>query len=147
MANTIKNSADGLALQITKPARTADLVTEDAEGATSRRAPVRVYSFDGYLLVVDRERVSDEDTAELVRALSEYTDSIYRVMDSVVQIAGHGYQVQLPPARDAGFEQDDEAPVEPAPGVLVIHSFVSVEGESVDEIVVSIVDLRRDQVA
>ncbi|MFC6722853.1 hypothetical protein ACFQE1_00220 [Halobium palmae] len=144
MVNKIKNSADGLALQVTKPARAADLVTENTEGAASRWAPVRVYSFHEYLLVVDRECVSDEDTAALVQALSEYTDSIFQAMDSVVQIAGNGYQVQLPPARDAGLEKDDRASAEPAPGILVIHPYLS-EAESVDEITVGIVDLRRDQ--
>ena len=41
-------------------------------------------------------------------------------MDATVQIAGHGYQVQLPPAQDAGFAEGAQAPTHPAPGVIVI---------------------------
>ena len=50
------------------------------------------------------------------------TDSIYRAMDAGIQIAGNGYQVQLPPASDAGFTQGDRALCHPAPGVLVIST-------------------------
>lgn len=116
MANQIKSSgAAGLALQITKPARSAGLVEENADGDAVSLADVRVYAFDHLLLVVDRERVSTEHIAELVIAATRDTSSIYRAMDATVQIAGHGYQVQLPPAQDAGFAKGDRAPTHPAP--------------------------------
>ncbi len=121
MANQIKHSgADGLALQVTEPARSAGLIEEDGDGTATYLAAVRVFAFDGLLLVVDLDAVSTADTVELVTAAARDTDSIYRAMDASVQIAGHGYQVQLPPADDAGFAEGDRAPCTPAPGILVI---------------------------
>ncbi|WP_440767462.1 hypothetical protein [Natronorubrum sp. DTA7] len=121
MANQIKSSgADGLALQITKPARASGLVEEDADGEATALADVRVYAFDHLLLVVALDTVSVEERAELVVAAAEDTNSVYRAMDATVRIAGHGYQVQLPPAEDAGFNEGDRAPCHPAPGMIAI---------------------------
>jgi hypothetical protein len=53
-------------------------------------------------------------------AAAQDTDSIYRAMDASVQVAGNGYQVQLPPAADAGVREGDRAPCQSARGVLVI---------------------------
>jgi len=58
-----------------------------------------VFAFDQLLLVVDLEAVSPAQIADLVGAAAQDTNSIYRVMDASVQIAGNGYQVQLPPQR------------------------------------------------
>src|SRR6056297_1959134 len=102
MVNTIKQSGtEGLALQITRPARSANLVEEDSNGEPTELAEVLVYAFDHLLLVVDSERVQTAQRAELVASAARDTCSIYRAMGAAVQIAGHGYQVQLPPARDA----------------------------------------------
>ena len=121
MPNQIKTSgAAGFALQVTKPARAAELVDEDADGNAISLADVRVYAFDHLLLVVDLDAVSTEHTTELVIAAAQDTNSIHRAMDASVQIAGNGYQVQLPPAEDAGFAVGDRAPCHPAPGVLTI---------------------------
>ena len=79
-----------------------------------------MFAFDGILLVADLDRVDDEAVAELVASATRDTGSIYRAMDSKIQIAGNGYQVQLPPAVDAGFELGDRAGYHPAPGLLVI---------------------------
>lgn len=121
MTNKIKESGiEGLALQITRPARAAELVEENSDGDPTYRADVRVYAFSHLLLVVDVENVSTRHIAELVAAAARDTKSIYRAMDASVQIAGNGYQVQLPPARDAGFTKGDRAPCHTACGVLVI---------------------------
>ena len=120
MPNAIKQSGEGLALQVTKPARAAGLVEENADGEPTRRAEVLVYGFDDTLLVVDVDRVSVGERAELVASAARDTKSIYRAGSASIQIAGNGYQVNLPPAEDAGFEEGDAAPVHPAPGVLVI---------------------------
>lgn len=122
MPNSIKgNGEGGLALQVTKAARSAELVEEDNDGEANRLARVRVYAFDYVLLVVDRDRVDDKHVAELVRAAAGDTESIHRATDAAVSIAGNGYQVQLPVATDAGLEIDGEVPCQPAPGLLVIH--------------------------
>jgi hypothetical protein len=121
MANQIKSSgADGFALQVTKPARAAEHVEEDEDGEATYLANVRVFAFDQLLLVIDRKTVTTEHTTELVVAAAQDTDSIYRAMDASVQIAGNGYQIQLPPAEDAGFREGDTAPCQSARGVLVI---------------------------
>lgn len=121
VVNQIKTSGTaGFALQITKPARAAGLVDEDDNGDATFLADVRVFAFDHLLLVVDLEAVATEHITELVIAAARDTDSVYRALDATVQIAGHGYQVQLPPADDAGFEEGDRAPCHPAPGLVVI---------------------------
>jgi len=120
MPNAIKQSGEGLALQVTKPARAASLVEENADGEPARRAEVLVYAFDEVLLVVDVDRVEVSDRAELVASAARDTKSIYRARGARIQIAGNGYQVNLPPAEDAGFDEGDAAPAHPAPGLLVI---------------------------
>ncbi|ELY37806.1 hypothetical protein [Natronorubrum tibetense] len=121
MANRIKSSgAAGLALQVTNPARASGLVDENAEGEATSLADVRVYAFDHLLLVVDLGAVPMADVSELVVAAARDTSSVHRAMDATVQIAGNGYQIQLPPAEDAGFNEGDQAPCYPAPGVIVI---------------------------
>jgi hypothetical protein len=121
MANSIKESAKGLALQITRPARRADLVDEDADDNATRLAGVYVYGFDGLLLVVDAERVSAADRGELVASAARDSESIHRGEAASVQIAGNGYQVQLPGCKAAGFRRGDDAPVSTAAGILAIH--------------------------
>ena len=123
MANKIKPSgADGLALQDTKPARAAGLVDENPDGDATYLADVRVYAFDQLLLVVNRDTVDTPAVTDLAVMAARDTDSIHRAMDASIQIAGNGYQVQLPPATDAGFTEGDRAPCHPAPGVLVIST-------------------------
>lgn len=121
MANSIKTSAAGLALQVTKPARQAELVLEDADGNAIRRADVYVYGVDDLLLVVDAERVSIADRAALVATAARDTESLHRGAAASVTAAGNGYQVQLPGCRAAGFTVGDTAPVVAAQGMLVVH--------------------------
>ena len=121
MPNSIKRSAGGLALQITKPARQAELVVEDSDGTATRRAEAHIYGFDGLLLVVDSENVAMNHRAELVAAAAGDTASIHRGGRATVEIAGNGYQIQLPGCREAGFEVGDTAPVRAKKGVLMIH--------------------------
>ncbi len=121
MPNNIKRSAGGLALQVTKPARQAELVVEDSDGTATRRAEAHIYGFDGLLLVVDSENVAMNHRAELVAAAAGDTASIHRGGRATVEIAGNGYQIQLPGCREAGFEVGDTAPVRAKKGVLMIH--------------------------
>jgi len=149
MVNTIKQSGtEGLALQITKPARCANLVEEDSSGEPTELAEVLVYAFDHLLLVVDSERVQTAQRAELVASAARDTGSIYRAMGAGVQIAGHGYQVQLPPARDAGFSEGDRAPCQPGPGIVVIsrQDGTSV-GEDAARLGRDLVTIRTDQIS
>ena len=99
MPNMIKESGEGVALQVTKPARVAGLVNEDSEGEPTSLAAVRVYAFNNVLLVVDR----DEMDTQTVAVTAKDTKSIYQGIDASVQEAGNGVKVQLPPADDAGF--------------------------------------------
>jgi hypothetical protein len=143
MGNNIKRSgADGLALQITEPARSAGLVEENHEGDATYKADVRVYSFDDLLLLVDRDtdRVENAAVAELVASATRDTKSVYRAGNAAVTIAGHGYQVQLPPAEDAGFYVGTDTTVKTAPGVLVVHRDRS------SRLAEDVVSIRRDQV-
>jgi len=121
MANSVKKSAGGLALQITNEARKAGLVVEDSEGTATRRAEVYVYGFDDLLLLVDNENVAVSHRAELVAAAARDSSSIHRGEVATVEIAGNGYQIQLPCCRDAGFEVGDSAPVAVGNGVIVVH--------------------------
>jgi hypothetical protein len=121
MPNSIKKSAGGLALQITNEARKAGLVVEDSEGTATRRAEVYVYGFDDLLLLVDSENVAVSHRAELVAAAARDSSSIHRGEVATVEIAGNGYQIQLPGCRDAGFDVGDNTPAEVGNGVLVLH--------------------------
>jgi hypothetical protein len=143
MPNAIKRSGEGLALQVTKPARAAGFVEENADGEPTRRAAVLVYAFDDTLLVFDADRVAVADRAELVASAARDTKSIYRAARASIQIAGHGYQVNLPPAEDAGFEEGDSAPAHPAPGVLVITT----DERQVARLAADLVTIRREQVS
>ncbi|WP_266082915.1 hypothetical protein [Haladaptatus caseinilyticus] len=139
MPNTIKRSGDGLALQVTKPARAARLVEETDEEPT-RLADIRVFAFDGLLLVVDIDRINDENMVELATSAALDTVSIHRVANASLQIAGNGYQVQLPSAADAGFPMGDPAPCTPARNMLVIAA------EGSGRVAADIVTIRREQV-
>jgi hypothetical protein len=132
MANKIKESAEGLALQVTKPARKAELVTEDADGNATRLAGVYVYGFDDLLLVVDAERVTAADRADLVAQAARDTESVHRGAAASVQVAGNGYQVQLPGCKAAGFYEGDRAPAASGQGILVIHD--GTQARLVDEL-------------
>lgn len=121
MPNSIKSSGGGLALQVTRPARQAGLVTEDSEGDAKRLADVLVYGFDSLLLVVDADQVSASDRAELVSTLARDTDSVHEGQAASIEIAGNGYQVQLPGCRAAGFHEGTTAPTVTRSGVLLIH--------------------------
>jgi hypothetical protein len=148
VANQIKISGeDGVALQVTKPARSAGLVEEDDEGEATFLAKVRVFSFDSLLLVVGLDALSTEHVTELVVSAAQDTKSIYRTMDSTVQIAGNGYQVQLPPAEDAGFHEGDRAPCQAAPGILLISKAGDTSvGRDTSRLAIDLVTIRREQV-
>ena len=139
MANSIKESGGGLALQVTGPARDAGLVEENADGEATRLSGVYVYGFDGLLVVVDAERVSTAQRAEIVSTATTATDSIHRGEAATVEVAGNGYQVQLPGAESAGFDVGDTAPVVLSDGLLVIH------GDADREIVDLVSTVRDDQ--
>ncbi|MFH5802160.1 hypothetical protein [Haladaptatus sp. CMAA 1911] len=139
MPNTIKRSGDGLALQVTKPARAAGLV-EETDDEPTRFADIRVFAFDGLLLVVDIDRITDENMVELATSAALDTVSIHRVTNASLHIAGNGYQVQLPGAADAGFHVGDRAPCTPAPNLLVIAT------EGSERVAADIVTIRKEQV-
>jgi hypothetical protein len=139
MPNKIKRSGDGLALQVTKPARAAGLV-EETDDEPARFADIRVFAFDGLLLVMDIDRITDENIVELATSAALDTVSIHRVANASLQTAGNGYQVQLPGAADAGFHVGDRAPCTPAPNMLVIAA------EESGRVAADIVTIRREQV-
>ena len=139
MPNKIKRSGDGLALQVTKPARAAGLV-EETDDEPTRLGNIRVFAFDGLLLVVDIDRITDENIVELVTSAALDTVSIHRVANASLQIAGNGYQVQLPGAADAGFHVGNRGPCTPAPNLLVIAA------EESGRVAADIATIRREQV-
>lgn len=121
MVNSIKQSADGLALQVTRDARKAGLVTEDSDGNATDLADVYVYGFDD-LLVVIGATVNASDRAELVATAARDTATIHQGSMSTLAVAGNGYQVQLPGCKAAGFREGDAGHVRAAGGVLFIHN-------------------------
>ena len=120
MVNSIKESADGLALQVTREARKAGLVQEDTDGNPTDLSDVYVYGFDGLLVVVGAG-VSPADRAELVATAARDTDSIHEGARATLAVAGNGYQVQLPGCKAAGFLEGDSGHVRATDGVLFIH--------------------------
>jgi len=127
MPNSIKGGGDGdLRLQITKPARQAGLVREDNDGEPTDLAEVYVYTFDDLILVID-SRVSMGIRAGLISKASDYTDSMHTGVSASVSRAGHGYQVNLPGAKEAGFAVGDSAPVVAGDGLLLIHDGTQAE--------------------
>ena len=139
MPNTIKRSGDGLALQVTKPARAAGLV-EETDDEPTRLADIRVFAFDGLLLVIDLDRITDENIVELATSAALDTVSIHRVANASLQLAGNGYQVQLPGAADAGFHVGDRALCTPTPNLLVVAA------EGSERVAADIATIRREQV-
>ncbi|WP_435158164.1 hypothetical protein [Haladaptatus sp. DFWS20] len=75
---------------VTKPARAARLV-EEKENETIRLANIRVFAFDGLLLVIDIDRITDENIVELATSAALDTVSIHRAANASLQIAGNGY--------------------------------------------------------
>jgi hypothetical protein len=132
MVNSIKESADGLALQVTKPARDrAGLVEETSEGETKNLSDVFVYGFDGLLVVVGTD-VSPADRAELVATAARDTDSIHEGARATLATSGNGYQVQLPGCKAAGFLEGDSGHVRATDGVLFIHD--GTQGRLIDDL-------------
>ncbi|SEJ39138.1 hypothetical protein SAMN05444271_1711 [Halohasta litchfieldiae] len=145
--NSIKRSGvGGVALQITKDARTSGLVDETQDGDTTHRAEVRVYAFNDLLLVVDLDKVSDEHIAALVARGATQTNSIHQAVDARVMHSGNGYCVQLPPADDAGFSVGDPAGSHPAPGLIVISKGKGPGADQAARLASDLVDERRAQV-
>jgi len=81
-----------------------------------------------------------------VVAAAQDTDSIHRAMDASVQIAGNGYQVQLPPAEDASLREGDAAPCQSAPGVLVISKDTETQTEiNTARLAADLITIRTEQ--
>ena len=99
-----------------------------------------MFAFNGLLLVVDIDRINDENIVELATTAALDTVSIHRVANASLQIAGNGYQVQLPGATDAGFHVGDRVPCTPAPNLLVIAAKES------GRVAADIATIRREQV-
>ena len=96
--------------------------------------------------VVDLEAVTTAHTTELVVAAARDTNSIHRAMDASVQIAGNGYQVQLPPAADASLRKGDAAPCQSAPGVLVISKDMETQTEiNTARLATDLITIRTEQ--
>jgi len=145
MTNSIKQPSDGLALQITRPARQAGFVEEDSEGTATYLATVRVHAVDGLLIAVDVDAVSDEAEAEIVAAAIEDTESVYTSIEVSVGISGNGYQVQVSNAPDAGLHEGDTPTVTTAPGLLVLGNPRPESGVSAERLAADLVTIRRSQ--
>jgi hypothetical protein len=144
MANSIKRPADGLALQITRPARQAGLVEEDSEGAATYLATVRVHAVDGLLIIVDVDELTDEQEADIVATAIQDTGSVYTSVEVSVGISGNGYQVQVSNAPDAGLRQGDTPSVTIAPGVILLGNEQAGNG-SPQRLAADLATIRRDQ--
>lgn len=122
MANSIKESGKGVALQVTEEARKSGIVEETSEGEPTRRAEVRIHAFDSLLLIVDIGRVEEPHEAELVASAARDTKTAYRSNNATLQPSGNGYQIQLPNAKDAGLKVGQTTPAQVGDGVLIIHA-------------------------
>jgi hypothetical protein len=146
MANSIKRPSDGLAYQITRPAREAGLVKETEDGDASYLATVRVHAVDGLLLIVDVDELSDAEEADLHATAIQDTDSTYTSIEVSVGHSGNGYQVQVTNAPDAGFREGDTPTVTTAPGVILL-SGEGIDGGSADRLAKDLMTLRRQQIS
>lgn len=144
MANSFKRPSDGLALQITRSARSAGFVEENDEGEPTRLATVRIHAVDGLLLVVDVERVSEAAEADLHATAIRDTDSSFTSIEGSVGQSGHGYQVQVSNAPDAGFEEGDTPGVTTAPGILILSGEAG-DGGSTGRLADDLATIRRQQ--
>ncbi|WP_227379745.1 hypothetical protein [Haladaptatus halobius] len=99
-----------------------------------------MFAFDDLLLAIGSDRITDEHIVELATTAARDTISIHRVTDASLQIAGNGYQVQLPGAADAGFRVGDRVPCTPAPNILVIVAAGS------ERVAADIVTIRKEQI-
>jgi hypothetical protein len=145
VANAIKKSGDGLALQITRPAQAASFVAEDDNNTATRLARTRIHAFAGLLVAIDVDRVPDGAESELVATAAADTKTAYRAVTAHVQIAGNGYQLQLPNAEDAGLHEGDTPSITTAAGVLIIaHNETDTETNPV-RVGKDLVTLRREQ--
>jgi len=142
MANSIKRPSDGLAYQITRPARKSGLVKESEDGEASYLATVRVHAVNGLLLIVDVDDLSDAEEADLHATAIRDTDSTYTSIEVSVSHSGNGYQVQVTNAPDAGFREGDTPTVTTAPGVIVLSGDAT-DGGSTDRLAKDLVTLRR----
>lgn len=77
------------------------------------------------------ERVAMADRSELVESAAGDTGSNNRGVVTIAEIAGNGYQIQLPGCRAAGFHEADRAPVVSRQSILVIHDWTN--GRLVDD--------------
>ncbi|MDL0118501.1 hypothetical protein PNQ29_03320 [Halobacterium salinarum] len=145
MANAIKKSGDGLALQITRSARAATLVDEDDNNTATRLAKTRIHAFEGLLVAVDVDRVPDDVEADLVATAATDTNTAYRAVTATIQIAGNGYQLQLPNAVDAGLDEGDTPTVTTAPGVLIIAHNETDTGITSVRVGEDLATIRREQ--
>ena len=143
MPNTIEKADDGVALQVTTPARASGLVTEDSERDLVALPSVQVYAFNDVLLVVDRNEMDTRTVADLMAVIANDTKSIFHGLDASIQAEDNGVKVQLPPADDAGFAVGDVAVAHSAPDLLVITKQNQDSAQLADEIVT----MRHDQVA
>lgn len=108
----------GLAIQMTKQARSASLIEENDDGDVTYRAPVRVYAFNNFLLFVDRDQVADEYITELVSSAATDTGSIYCASNTRIQPCGNGFQCQLPPIEETGLSKGDKVGLHTADGIV-----------------------------
>ena len=97
------------------------MVVENTDGEATQLAEVYVYGFDSLLLLIDAENVSARDRAELVTSAAKDSESIYQGTRSTVEIAGNGYQIQLPGCREAGFTLGDTTPTAVEQGIIMVH--------------------------
>ena len=116
MGNTI-NKKKGLSFTLTKPAKKAGLVSGEDQPEGHH---VRVYGFDQYIIVAGIDDITDENLSEIIVTAIEYTKTAYSATDNKISKVGHGWAVQLAPAKNAGFEADDELEAKVAPGLVLL---------------------------
>ncbi len=80
-----------------------------------------VAAVDDTILVGNRDAVTERDRVERITSLARDAGSLHRIVHARIQPEGHGYQVQLPNAGDAGFTIGDRAPVVAGDDILIIH--------------------------
>ena len=80
----------GSAPRVTKPARTAGLVEENADGEPTQRAEVLVFAFDRERRAVDIDRASVGDRAGLVASAARDTKRISQAGSASIQTASNG---------------------------------------------------------
>jgi hypothetical protein len=127
--NVLRESGGGARIHVTREANTAELAVESSNDNQTRPdswrelADVRIYGFDGAMLVVNHHKMSSAEIAELVTSAARDTSSIHLALESSIRTSGNGLALTPSGYEHAGFRIGDKLSIHPARDILVLTPF------------------------